>query len=201
MVMLERRVDGKWMWVVSGEVLEGGDGTIRVERIARRRRWGRDCGLRRRHKRVLAGPGTLVVVGSKLVGDAWRLLGIIHSNRCSRAGCFCDFSSSAAASMGLSSLSAALRSSSSATKRKPGTRGNVLVPSEHVTHRLCRRCARRWRGAWHHRACWQRAVCRMGMHACVRACPGLHGCPRKLCLKSNQIQVQSDLIYASAFVL
>lgn len=177
-VVLERRVDGEWMRMVSGEVLEGGDGTICVERIARRRRWGRDCGLRRRHKRVLAGPGALVVVGSELVGDAWRLLGIIHSNRCSRAGCFCGLSSSAATSEGLSSLSAALRSSSFATKRIPGTRGNVLVLPEHVTHRLGRRCARRWRGAWHRWACRQRAACMMEVR--LRACVRVQGCSATL---------------------
>ena len=50
MVMLEWRVDGERMRVVSREVLEGGDRTICVERITRRRWRGRDCGLRRRHK-------------------------------------------------------------------------------------------------------------------------------------------------------
>ncbi len=81
-VMLDRWVYCEWMRVVGRVVLEGGDGAIGVERITGRGRWGSDGGLSGRYKRVLARPSGLVVVGGELVGDAWRLLWIIHPNHC-----------------------------------------------------------------------------------------------------------------------
>jgi hypothetical protein len=183
------------MWVVSGEVLEGGDGTICVERIARRRRWGRDCGLRRRHKRVLAGTRRSGRGGQRACG------------RCLETAGDNTFQSLLARRLllwlvvvccGLRGVELVVGRAALVVVCNKADAGYPWECPRPLRARdsppwssLCTAVARRLASSGVLAA---RGVQDGGACACVRACPGLLSYPRKHCLESNQIQ--SDLILA-----